>query len=181
MKIVCSYCRKVLREQEPGGAGLSHGMCVDCSDHFGRLWRGMSISEYLDEIPVPIVVVDAARNRVAGANRKLAAALGVSREQLVGLRGGEAMACKYSRLPEGCGETVHCRDCTIRRAVIEVARTGQTLSRVEAYLDTSAGRVPLTMTVQPMEGGFVQVTLLDMRAPGPIPERRCEEREEPRA
>lgn len=180
MKIVCSHCRKVLREQEPGDAGLSHGMCVDCSDHFGRLWRGMSISEYLDEIPVPILVVDGTRVRVAGANRTVAAALGVSREQLVGLRGGEAMACKHSRLPEGCGETVHCRECTLRRSVLEVARTGQTLSRVEAFLDTSAGRVPLTMTVQPLEGGFVQVTLLDLRPPVPIPEG-CDEREEPRA
>jgi len=84
---------------------------------------------------------------------------------VVGLRGGEAFACVRSRLPEGCGRTVHCRECGVRRTVEQVARTGQTRERVAAYVDTDRGRVSLRISGRPGHRGTVQVTIEELSEP----------------
>ncbi|MBN2104037.1 hypothetical protein JW835_08370 [bacterium] len=49
--------------------------------------------------------------------------------------GGDAMECVYARLPGGCGNTIHCKTCTIRNSVTETFNTGKSLRKVPAYLD----------------------------------------------
>lgn len=137
--------------------GVSHGMCPDCDGHFERLWGGISLAEYLDELPQPVAVVDAGA-RVAAVNRRMSELTGRSSDELRGLLAGEAMTCVHSRLPEGCGGTVHCRECAIRRTVVEVAKTGRPVEGVPAYLDAKGARFGMTVGVRPGEVGFV-VTL----------------------
>ena len=83
----------------------------------------------------------------------------------VTLTGGEALACVHSRLPEGCGKTVHCRECAVRRTVGEVARTGRPKERVPAYLDTPEGRTDLRLSAKPAKAGIVQVTIEERGEP----------------
>lgn len=163
MVVVCSYCRKVIRE-DPGGGSLavSHGMCGPCAEHFERLWAGMPLGEYLDELPLPVLVVNV-EGRILAASAKMAVLLGRTAADTRGLLAGEAMACVHSLLPEGCGKTVHCRECTIRRAVDQVAETGTALERIPAYLDTSKGRVPLRISVRAKDG-LVKVVVEEMKA-----------------
>lgn len=171
MRVVCSYCRKTIRDTPRSGAcDVSHGMCPPCGEHFERLWGGMKLSEYLDTLGSPVLVVDG-EGRVIAASREAARILGRERDELRGLLGGEALACVHSRLPEGCGRTVHCRECTIRRAVNQVAGTGRSLRRVPAYLDTDAGRVQLRIAVRD-EGGLVHVVVEEMAPPG-VPTARA--------
>lgn len=166
MRVVCSYCRQVIREAPRSGAcEVSHGMCARCGEYFARLWGGMELSEYLDTLPCPVIVVNG-DGRVVAANQKIATLFGRERAELRGLLGGEAMACVYSRLPEGCGRTLHCRECTIRRAVTQVAGTGGRLQRVPAYLDTDGGRVSLRISVRD-DAGLVHVLVEEMTAPAP--------------
>lgn len=161
MLVVCSYCRGKIREDSSGRSfDVSHGMCQPCADHFERLWGGMSISEYLDGLPQPVMVVNA-DGCVVAANERLAAVLGKDRAELRGMRGGEALACAHSRLPEGCGKTVHCRECTIRRAVSRVAETGVPQERVPAYVQTKDGRAQLRISVRAQDG-LVKVLLEDL-------------------
>lgn len=157
MRVVCSYCRKHLRTIPGEGYGVSHGMCAECDGYFERLWGGMKLSEYLDEIPHPVVLVNE-EGRVVAANREAAALAGGAAREPRGLLGGEALACKYSRLPEGCGRSEHCRECAIRQTVEEVARTGRAARDVNAYLDTSAGRAALRVHVEP-DRGFFRITI----------------------
>src|SRR5512138_3623438 len=114
MRVVCSYCSAELGTV-PGGKAtdVSHGMCKPCADHFGKLWEGMGLGEYLDELPHAVVVLDADA-RVLAANARAAPFLDRPPEESRGLLAGEAVACARSRLPGGCGKTVHCRDCAIR-------------------------------------------------------------------
>jgi hypothetical protein len=102
-------------------------------------------------------------------NQKLIDLLGADRTGVVGLKGGEAFACVRSRLPEGCGGTVHCRECTIRRTVEEVARTGQAKERVRAYLHRADGRLDLRISARPGKSGAIQVTIEEMGPPRPRP------------
>jgi hypothetical protein len=124
----------------------------------------MPLGEYLDELGSPILLVDG-EGHVLAMNQKLADLLGIDRAGAVGLRGGEAFACVRSRLPEGCGRTVHCRDCGVRRAVEEVARTGKPQERVAAYLDRPEGRFDLRISARPGKAGIVQITIEEMGPP----------------
>jgi transcriptional regulator of aromatic amino acid metabolism len=156
MTLVCSYCRKTIVEDRDRDPGLvSHGMCTPCAEHFERLWNGMSLAEYLDRFETPVLVVDG-DGRVVASNAALAKLVGgddphPSPARLGGLMGGEAMECVHSRLPGGCGQTVHCRECTIRMTVTSVAETGTPALRVPAYLQTARGRLELRVSVRRMD------------------------------
>lgn len=168
MKVICSFCRKTIRPAERGDSALdvSHGMCGPCGDYFERLWGGMPLGEYLDHLPKPVLVVNG-DGRAVALNQRMAAMLGRDRAALRGLLGGEAMACVHSRLPEGCGKTVHCRECTIRNTVGRVARTRRAVQDVPAYLTTQAGRVPMVISARPV-GECVEVTVEEAKAAEPV-------------
>jgi PAS domain-containing protein len=158
MKLVCSYCAKALGTV-PGGrpTDVSHGMCEPCSRHFERLWEGMALGEYLDDLPQAVVVVDGDA-RVLAANARAGALLGRDPASPRGLLGGEAMACARSRLPGGCGKTVHCRECAIRNTVAKVAASGRPATGVPAFLQRDGERVALELSARPLNGA-VEVTL----------------------
>jgi PAS domain-containing protein len=165
--VVCSYCRKTIREDRTVEPGLvSHGMCPPCSEHFGRLWSGMSLADYLDLLPHPVMLVDG-EGRVVAVNSRIAAMLGGDRDRFTGLLGGEAMECVHSRLPEGCGKTIHCRECTVRRSVDRVNETGKAVNRVPAYLQTAKGRIELRVSVRKVNA-LMEVTVEELR---PAPQR----------
>jgi PAS domain-containing protein len=165
MHVVCSYCRRTLVDDPSAGEGTSHGMCPPCAEHFEALWRGMSLGEYLDELPDPVLVVNGDA-RVVAANARAADALGRPRGELRGLLAGEAFACARSRLPGGCGKAVHCRECTIRRSVEQVAQTGAAVDGAQAYLETDAGRQELRISVRASRG-LVKVVVEDVRPAAP--------------
>jgi PAS domain-containing protein len=171
VKLVCAYCRKVIRDERGARAtDVSHGMCPECEGHFGKLWAGISLSEYLDDLPEPTLVLDG-EGRVLAANQKLADRTGRDARELAGGLPGQAFACVRSRLPEGCGRTVHCRECTIRRSIERVRETGEPQLAVPAWLQTDAGRVLLRISVTRAQG-LVQVLVEDAPASRPS----CQER-----
>lgn len=172
MLVVCCYCRGTIREDDGAGApgAVSHGICPPCAEHFERLWDGMSLSEYLDTLEHPTLVVDP-EGRVVAASREVALRFGHERRELPGLMQGEALACERSRLPGGCGKTVHCRECTIRRSVTAVAESGVPVQRVPAYLDTDRGRRALRVSARAREG-LVEVVVEELREAGAPPARR---------
>jgi PAS domain-containing protein len=170
MLVICSYCRRTIVDDPAGGTQVSHGMCPACAEHFEALWRGMSLSEYLDELPMAVLVVNG-EGRVVAANARLATLFGRDRAGMSGLLEGEALACVHSRLPGGCGKTVHCRECTIRRSVERVTETGVPIEGAPAFLNTDAGRLELRISVQAQDG-LVKVVVEELSPPVAKPEPR---------
>lgn len=168
MRLICSYCRRTIRADPRARiTEVSHGMCEACARHFERLWAGMPVDEYLDDLSVPVLLLDG-EARVVAMNGKLADLLGADRSTAIrGVTIGEAFACVHSRLPEGCGQTVHCRECAVRRSVEEVARTGKARERVPAYLDVEGGRIDLRLSARPAKAGVVQVKIEEVGEPRP--------------
>jgi PAS domain-containing protein len=167
VRLICSYCRKTIQDDPKARlTDVSHGMCRECGDHFERLWAGMPVGEYLDSLGAPVLLTDG-DGRVVAMNQRLAELIGAEPERSRGLLGGEAFACVHSRLPEGCGRTVHCRECAVRRTVETVSRTGKAQERVPAYLDTEAGRIGLRVTGKPAKAGIVQVKVEQTGRPRP--------------
>lgn len=136
LKQVCMYCGCYLGSVEaaPGDPSLiSHGICSVCLPTF--LWRnGRPISDFLDALPGPIFVVDA-EGRIVGANTRGLQQVSKDLVAIEGRLGGEVFECKYARLPEGCGRTLHCKTCTIRKTVTKTFETGESCLRVPAFID----------------------------------------------
>lgn len=164
MRVICSYCRENLGTKAPlEDESITHSMCAGCEEHFRRQWEGLSMGEYLDAFDQPVVVMEG-EGRIVAANLPMAELLGKPQRALFGLLGGEALECQHARLPEGCGRTIHCETCTIRRNVTRTLETGEPLERVRAYLDRDDGRIALQISTRLVEG-VVQVVVEKMTPP----------------
>lgn len=122
---VCTFCACDLGSiEEPVGGcpDLSHGICIDC---FPKLLagKGTKFRQFLDSFPIPVFLVDQDA-RVLGANHKGLGLLSTDLGKVQGRLADELFACKHSREPGGCGQTLHCKTCTIRTAITETHESG---------------------------------------------------------
>jgi PAS domain-containing protein len=126
---------------------VSHGICEECVDNF-RFQQGVPLQQYLDSLPVPIFAVD---NDVVvqAVNKRAREVFGKDRSAIEQKRGGNVFECAHARLPEGCGRTVHCSGCAIRRTVMKTYETGEPQSMVPATLhrQTAGRHEVVTMTI----------------------------------
>jgi len=130
MDVICIYCKARIQVAPPVIPGVSYGVCQTCTS---RLVKdlGQSLSEYLDELSIPIMVVQEDLRVVAGnqAVRKLSPE---PVDRLCGRLCGEVIGCTHSKEPKGCGRTVYCPDCTIRSSVVYTIETGEPCIQVPA-------------------------------------------------
>lgn len=136
MKRVCSYCGTLIGTIEDSSnhpEAISHGICPDCV-HQAVAGTGAELGAFLDRLPGPVFVVDA-EGRIVAANAGGRELVRPDHEQLAGRLGGEVFECKHAKLPGGCGQTIHCKSCTIRQTVNRTHATGEPCTHVPAYMD----------------------------------------------
>jgi len=100
------------------------------------------LAAIFDNAPITMVLIDQER-RVRKANHTAGTFANRSVEEMVGLRGGEALRCLNSLDdPRGCGFGPACATCAMRRVVLDTLATGKGYHQVEASLplDTGKGR-----------------------------------------
>jgi hypothetical protein len=136
MKQICLYCGCYLgsvETTEDDPVCISHGVCSIC---FPTLVRGMGqpLRDFLDSLPGPVFVVDA-ECRVVCANTLALQQVSKDLPAIEGQLAGEVFECKNAKLQGGCGGTLHCKTCTIRRTVTKTAETGESCLRVPAFID----------------------------------------------
>ena len=105
---------------------------------------GVTIQTYIESISVPIMVMDVQRGRaiVKAVNKRASLALGKQPKEMVQHLAGNVFECAYARHPEGCGGTIHCSACTIRRSVLRTFETGEPQSMVPAVLRHEQAGMP---------------------------------------
>lgn len=132
---------------------VTHGICESCHDNL-TFQHGVPLGEYLDSLPHPVVAVDG-DGVVLLANARACEALGKNPKDMIGQRGGNVFECAYARLPEGCGRTIHCSGCAIRRAVTKTFETGEPRYRVPATLmkDDPDHPSAVSMTITTVKAG----------------------------
>jgi PAS domain-containing protein len=135
MRWICSWCGRSLIARTEGqqqDGPISHGLCDDCrrTVHFQG---GVKLHEFLESLDAPVVAVDS-DVMVKVANRRACEALGKKPQEIADRRGGDVFECAYARLPGGCGRTLHCSGCAIRRSVTETFATGRPKISVPAPL-----------------------------------------------
>jgi PAS domain-containing protein len=136
MKLVCAWCGSAIErsgyERAPDSS-ISHGMCPTCSQVLDSQESGVRLQRHIDGIPIPILLVDA-HNTTVAMNAKACEILGRTPESSAGAQFGLVFDCVHYRLPEGCGRTVHCSGCVIRKSVAATFDTGEPQVLVPATL-----------------------------------------------
>jgi PAS domain-containing protein len=99
-------------------------MCPTCSRILDSQERGVPLQRHIDCIPIPILLVDA-HNTILAMNAKACEILGRTPESNTGAQFGLVFDCVHYRLPEGCGRTVHCSGCVIRKSVAATFDSGE--------------------------------------------------------
>jgi len=133
MKSVCAWCGRPLRDvpSASGDRWITHGICADCRDQV-LAEMGVPLHDFLDALPQPVIVVDGDAVVVAtnAPAREMAGNGAPDKKPLL----GDVFECVNAKRPEGCGRTVHCSGCTIRRTVEHTFETGEARLRVPATL-----------------------------------------------
>jgi len=145
----CSRCHSVM----PAVAAempVTPDLCPQCVDYL-ELREVADVCDYLENLPAPILVLDG-DNAVRGANSEARKAVSLDLPEITKLRGGDVFECAHAQLPGGCGRTVHCSGCTIRKAIIETLRSGEPKSKISVEVvqrkDGQDRRVPFQISTQ---------------------------------
>ena len=133
MKRICAWCRSVIEGGNSENDVVSHGICRECSTNI-IFQQGVSLPSYIESLDISIVVVNNVGEVVAAnAKARQTVAEGFTNTHKP-VRTGDVFECQYARLPEGCGRTIHCSGCAIRRAIEKTFETGEPQCMIPATL-----------------------------------------------
>jgi len=124
--VICAWCGASIvcaDKTEPSCAEISHGICAPCAENLSFV-EGVSLQLFIDSLPAPVLVVDADCTTEA-MNRSACEQLALGSESVRHELLGSVFTCVNSRMPGGCGRTICCSGCTIRRAVTHTFATGE--------------------------------------------------------
>ena len=137
MRKVCAWCKN---EIDPDSSSLvsidvpiSHGLCPDCVPKFFT-FMGKPMRNFLDEFAGPVFLVDST-NKIITANSNGLALMDRPPDEIEEKKIGDVFECPHASMSEGCGNSTHCKTCTIRSAIIETSQTGQARLQVPAFAD----------------------------------------------
>lgn len=135
MKLVCSKCDSLILEDfssTNSGRIITHGICDECASLL--LWpHRPAMLDFLDTLDAPVVVVNSSAE-ICSANKPARDILQKELHEIDGSPGGNVFECVFAQLPEGCGKTLHCDGCTIRKTVMDTLQTGKSHLNVPAGL-----------------------------------------------
>jgi len=136
MKVVCAWCSKLIKPGADTGE-VSHGICASCARFFfGKEIPGRTLEMFLDELPVPVLVVDG-DGEILAINHRAQAVTGREPRDLPGLRAGDMIACVNAEGPGGCGRAEGCLGCVVRDAIEGTYASGAPREQVTAQKDVS--------------------------------------------
>lgn len=135
LKKKCAWCGAEMGDT-PGssktGKPITHGICEPCA---AKLWGGVGtrLDEFLATLGVPTLLVDGT-GRVDEANQEAMDMVEKPGEEVRGRFQGEVFDCWNATLPGGCGCSVLCSACVVRRAVLDTYDSGTSLLGVPVVL-----------------------------------------------
>ena len=113
---------------------ITHGICQPCCDRL-LSESGHALRYFLESLNVPILLLEQ-EGRVLSANGLAQQLLGKALPAIESKLTGDVIECAHAKEPGGCGGTMHCTSCTIRRTVTDTYNSGNCHVRVPAHQDT---------------------------------------------
>lgn len=145
MRRICAWCKKELTPREDMGLEkeITHGICSICALNFTSSIP-KTLKDMLDLIREPVLIVDS-DGFVRSANESGLRMLGKDLDSVVRQRGGDVFECSYAGLPEGCGETEHCKTCAVRNIIMDTLVHDRGYKNVPAYQKINTANGPRIM------------------------------------
>jgi hypothetical protein len=137
MKTICSFCNILISQGSSPDDPVSHGVCNSCYTKI-MTEHGFNLQKYLNILDAPVFLVDGDVN-VLAANTLATALVKKPLENTGGKLCGIVLECINAFLPEGCGKTKDCPDCTIRNSVNETYKNGTQITRRRAAITRKNG------------------------------------------
>lgn len=129
MTKICAWCNKELPfSGDDKSNAITHGICADCAERVFKSSHSHTIREFIDKLDAPIIVIQN-DTTIAATNKKADNMLKAE----PGDRTGDALECSCAGLPGGCGKTIHCKACTIRKTIQKTKKTGKSYSNIKSY------------------------------------------------
>src|SRR6185369_5198083 len=136
MKRVCAWCNSPMgsvRIKKTADSSLvTHSICSDCSDNL-EFQLGVPLQRYLDSLKIPIIALNGDGRVIAVNCEAFRIHSGKTGEETTEWP-DRIVECAHARLPERCGNTVHCSGCAIRCTAIECFKTGKSLRDMPAHV-----------------------------------------------
>ncbi len=164
MKTICAWCKKLIKEdvRTPDGP-ISHGLCPSCAEKLYEKF-GTPLEQFLDQWHLPIVLLNT-EGQVLGGNSAARSLPGFHATSKTPLLPGDVFECPWADLPEGCGKTVHCCGCAIRRAISHTQKTGQSIKRLPGHLDSCIVEEPASIWISTEKAGDLIFLLIEKTPP----------------
>jgi hypothetical protein len=129
MKVICAWCKKeitTLLEKanlKVDNFPVSHGICDKCSKKvLGDNFK--TVKEFLDGFQQQIMLVDNLNNSIV-TNEAARKASGIQIYLNDSFKCGQIIGCLHAEEPQGCGATVHCSSCVIRKCILHTDKSGE--------------------------------------------------------
>ena len=135
MARTCARCKKELAAAVGAADSrvVSKGICGDCLRQI-EVDSPKSSREIIELFGVPVLLVDKG-TRILAANKHAQKILNKPLPDLENHLPGEAVECVNSRQPGGCGKTLHCQACALRKTLEATIAGNKGMENVPAYLD----------------------------------------------
>ncbi len=165
---ICAFCeREITKDGDivseikmQDEDDISHGVCRNCYLHI-KASMGVDINEYLYTLSYPVVLLNSelAVNLMNSAGRKITEK---TEKEAYMHKLGEVFECENSYKEGGCGGSICCSGCTIRRSIIKTFRTGEELDNVPAVLHKKedCGSTNVNMLVSTRKQGGVVLLII---------------------
>lgn len=140
MKLLCTWCGIDIdcpAYNDRIDPNTSHDMCPACSASLACQERGVPLEDYLDTIPIPVLLIDD-NNFLVTMNTQARTTLRKEPDEARTPLSEKIFDCVFSRCSEGCGRRVHCSGCVIRRNVTATFDSGEARVSVPAALCTTS-------------------------------------------
>lgn len=156
--------KNMIIKKDIPGPRLDRQAVAEQHDQLAR----QSPSDFFNSFPLPMAVLNHLR-QIIFCNELFLSTAGMTAQDVVGKRPGEAMGCIYAgETEDGCGTSIHCRVCGALLAVIEAideskacVRECQLLVHGESGIQARDLRVHAAPWVTPA-GPFFIVTIADI-------------------
>jgi len=127
MNKICAWCNKglgMVGETSNTGtvATISHGICHECSNKIHHK-TGIDLNKFIDFLDAPVAIVTET-GIIKTANKNAQNLFKKNLSEIEGYAGSNVFECAYSTFSDGCGKTLHCSGCTIKKTVIDTFQSG---------------------------------------------------------
>jgi hypothetical protein len=148
MKTLCAWCDALIRE---GSLPVSHGICVRCRQQFFKKDAGVSLQTFIDTFSFPVFVMGNSLQPIA-VNKSGLESSHLASQITNDTTLGNIVECERARLPGGCGKTVHCSGCVLRKTLEHTNQTGDPAFMVPAAIYTNSQEVVLYVSTLKADG-----------------------------